>query len=90
MKYFSSDLHLNHANIIKYCSRPCTAENQNEWIYSLFDHLQKDDELYLLGDLMFKPTLQMVKEFFQYFKDKGVVLNIVLGNHDEPYMNMLY
>ena len=57
MKYFSSDLHLNHANIIKYCSRPCTAENQNEWIYSLFDHLQKDDELYLLGDLMFKPTL---------------------------------
>lgn len=90
MKYFSSDLHLNHANIIKYCSRPCTAENQNEWIYSLFDHLQKDDELYLLGDLMFKPTLQMMKEFFQYFKDKGVVLNIVLGNHDEPYLNMLY
>mgnify|MGYP002717615891 FL=1 len=90
MKYFSSDLHLNHANIIKYCSRPCTPENHNEWIYSLFDHLQEGDELYLLGDLMFKPTLQMIKDFFQFFKDKGVTLYIVLGNHDEPYLSMLY
>lgn len=90
MKYFSADLHLNHANIIRYCSRPCTNENHNEWIYQKFDHLKEGDQLYLLGDVMFKPSRALLKQFFQYFKDKGVELEIVIGNHDESFVFMMY
>lgn len=89
MKYFTSDLHLFHDNIIKYCHRPCTPDIHYEWIMKHFEHLQQGDELYILGDLIFKPTRENVQKFFQYFKDKGVILYIIVGNHDEKFVNLL-
>lgn len=91
MIHFSSDLHLSHKNIIKYCNRPCTEEEHNQWIMSKFDHLKSGDILYLLGDIScnFRIKLQEFIKFFTYFKDKGVLVYIALGNHDEKFANMI-
>lgn len=91
MIYYSSDLHLDHKNIIKYCNRPCTEENHNEWIMSKFDHLKEGDILYLLGDIScnFRIKLKDFVTFFTYFADKKVILFLALGNHDEKFEKMM-
>lgn len=89
MRYFSSDLHINHSNIIKYCNRPCTVETHKEWLYSQFKHLKQGDHLGLLGDLIFKAKLADMVEFFGLIHDQGAGLDIAIGNHDEPFFNMM-
>jgi calcineurin-like phosphoesterase family protein len=55
MIWFSSDWHLGHTNIIKYCDRPFDDSQQmdrailNNYILNIND----DDQVYLLGDLGF-------------------------------------
>lgn len=90
MIYFSSDLHLFHSNIINHCNRPCTEEEHEEWIMNKFSHLKEGDVLYILGDLFYKRVrLQDFIKFFNYFKEKGVILYICLGNHDDPFENII-
>lgn len=91
MIYWISDLHLHHDNIIDYCNRPCTKENHNEWIMSHFEPLKAEDTLYILGDITCnsRVKLNFFVRFFSYFKDKGVLLYIAIGNHDERYEGMM-
>lgn len=93
MIYFSADLHLNHDNIIKYCKRPVPegdTQAHNQWLKNFFVNFKQGDTLYLLGDIWFRPSRMEIKEFFQLLKDQGVTLYIVVGNHDEKILNMLY
>jgi calcineurin-like phosphoesterase family protein len=53
MKYFSSDWHLFHRNVIKFSDRPFKTldEMNQEIIRRAFSKLKAGDSLYLLGDI---------------------------------------
>lgn len=93
MKWFSSDWHLFHKNIIKYSDRPFkNVDEMNSKILSMFDLLTKDgDDVYFLGDFAFlKPKNEKkVEEYLKKITDK-VNLYITYGNHDNYYMKKLY
>ena len=80
--YFSSDLHIGHANIIKYCKRPCTVEEHTAWILSIVnDTLCDDDVMYNLGDFMVgrKVKLPALQEIISQLKGTW---KFIIGNHD--------
>ena len=54
--FFSSDYHLSHFNIIKYCNRPFkSVDEMNETIIKKFNERVKEDDLvFFLGDFCFK------------------------------------
>lgn len=51
--WYTSDLHLGHANIVKFCDRPWdTVDQMNEGIVQRWNNVvAPDDEVYVLGDL---------------------------------------
>lgn len=74
--FFTSDLHLNHNNIIKYCNRPYeTVDLMNEDIVSSWNKVVSDEDVvYALGDIGFG-NLSMLSQL----KGKKIFLQ---GNHD--------
>lgn len=79
MKYFTSDTHFGHANIIRYCQRPfaSVAEMDAVMIQNIQSTLTEDDELYFLGDWSMS--------YHQYTlirRLKFCHLYFILGNHD--------
>jgi calcineurin-like phosphoesterase family protein len=80
--WFTSDLHLGHANIIKYCKRPFkSVEEMNEKIISNFNaKVKPDDVVYVIGDFCFRAKEGID---YKYWVDK---LNgnyvFICGNHD--------
>lgn len=91
MKYFlTSDWHLGHFNIIKYCSRPFkTLEEMNNTIISNHNsRVKADDIVFFVGDFCFKNSLGgkvgegvpvKAKEYLAKLNGKFVFIN---GNHD--------
>ena len=79
MKYFTADLHLGHANIIKYCDRPFKdANHMDQQIIENFQSVVKPgDELYILGDLSF--DVEKALHFLRFVHCQHF---IVWGNHD--------
>lgn len=79
MKYFTADLHLGHANIIKYCNRPfATTEEMDHAIRQNFiNTIKPGDELYILGDISF--DVERAREFLLWVPGQKF---IVWGNHD--------
>ncbi|MBM4253561.1 MAG: hypothetical protein FJ146_16455 [Deltaproteobacteria bacterium] len=81
MKYFTSDTHFGHYNIIKYCSRPfaSTAEMDAVMMANLQPSIGEDDELYFLGDWAMNVLL-----YAQIKNIRFKHLYFILGNHDRP------
>jgi calcineurin-like phosphoesterase family protein len=79
--WFTSDWHLNHTNIIKYCNRPFdNVFEMNEAIINNYNELVKDDDIvYNLGDVCFKSSYGYLKGLLERFNGSIIV---VLGNHD--------
>lgn len=77
MIWFTADLHLGHANIIKYCRRPfSTVDEMNEAIVSNWNAAVKpQDSVWVLGDFALKEAWTWVPRL------NGSVF-LVLGNHD--------
>lgn len=81
--YFSSDLHLNHENIIKYCSRPFKdKEHMNKEIIRRWnERVKEEDTVFHIGDFCFKASGTHIKA-----KDWEKQLNrriiFLKGNHD--------
>lgn len=90
MQYFiTSDLHLGHANIIKYCNRPFkNVKHMNDTIIGRWnERIKPEDIVYHVGDFCFKNS---------YDGEKGLRLNslywksllngniiFIKGNHDK-------
>lgn len=95
--YITSDLHLTHKNIIKYCNRPyeMTPEGiskMKEDLLSMYDELPESCHIWNLGDLFdTKPhSLDEAKEVVARMKGKKGLrkLYLIIGNHDicsEPF-----
>ena len=78
--WFTADLHLGHANIIKYCNRPFNnvREMDNEIIKNFQTILKSGDTLFILGDLTWDENI--ARRFFTTFPD--IKIHLILGNHD--------
>ena len=77
--FFTSDLHLYHANVIRYCARPFTSvEEMNEIIVKNWNEtVGPDDTVYCLGD--FAMAFRPVETFTARLMGKKY---LVPGNHD--------
>ena len=85
MIYFTSDLHFGHENAITFTNRPfANLEEMNEaLIGNINDVVQKDDELWILGDFAYKIDRQSVRELRDQISCRHV--HLVYGNHDRDY-----
>jgi calcineurin-like phosphoesterase family protein len=83
MIYFTADLHLNHANIIKYCNRPFqSVEDMDAILIRNWNSTVRDcDTVYLLGDLAYKagPSIEALLDQLN-----GIIV-LIKGNHETPH-----
>lgn len=80
MRFFTSDLHFYHKNVIEFCKRPWLdnlAMNQG-LIENWNRTVGVDDEIFILGDMFFCGT-NRAKEIMQRLNGKKF---LILGNHD--------
>lgn len=78
-RFFISDLHLGHSNIIKYQQRPfASLDEMHEILINNWNAVvSPDDEVYILGDFAFRATDIMLLGLRLQGK-----LKLVPGNHD--------
>lgn len=86
MRWFTSDLHLGHTNIIKYTNRPFwTADQMNETLVDRWNAVvDTEDEVWVLGDVALGPireTLSLVERL----NGHKVLLP---GNHDRIWKGL--
>jgi calcineurin-like phosphoesterase family protein len=81
--FFTADLHLNHANIIKYCNRPFkTVQEMNQTIINRWNEVVTDeDQVYLLGDFGFGPP-HLMNRLLSCLKGQ---IFLIWGNHDRVW-----
>lgn len=79
-KFFTSDLHLFHKNIMKYCNRSFSSvEKMNETIISNWNNVVSEkDEVYILGDV----TFGNIDETINILKKLKGKKHLIIGNHD--------
>lgn len=78
-KWYTSDQHFFHANILKYCNRPWeTVEEMNEALIENHNKVVKpNDDVYMLGDFCFRfdQAMDIVPKL-------NGNLHLIIGNHD--------
>lgn len=86
MKYFTSDWHIGHENVIKFSDRPFKSiEAMNQTIIDMvLDTVKKGDEIFFLGDLGYSP--EPLERLFKNLP-KRVNFNWVIGNHDKKLLS---
>lgn len=90
MKYFVSDTHFNHSNIIKLGHRPFNDvhEMNDALIENWNKKVRKNDEVYFLGDA----GLGHGKEFSKLLRKQLFALNgrihFIVGNHDKETLKV--
>jgi calcineurin-like phosphoesterase family protein len=80
--WFTSDFHLGHSNIIRFCKRPfANAHEMNEAIVERMNSCVKpDDTLYFLGDFCLGSP-RYVTEYRERLACKTI--HFIEGNHDK-------
>lgn len=83
MRFYTSDLHFGHENIIKYCDRPYTsAVSMDDDIMTRWnDEVAEDDEVWVLGDLALG---KLESSLARVAKLRGKI-TLVPGNHDQVW-----
>jgi len=89
MIYFTSDFHLGHKNIIKYCDRPFkdVEEMDKTIIERFFEKVEGGDTVFFLGDLTF--SRNRAKDFFIKVKDRDINFTFIIGNHDKQIKGVI-
>lgn len=89
LTYITSDLHFYHTNIIKYCNRPYSEDNEglskmNEDMLAAFDALPEGSTIINNGDICLNSdvTFEDLKFLVSRMKYNNKKLWIILGNHD--------
>lgn len=84
-QWFTSDWHISHANIQKYCpdTRPnCTPEAMNQVLMdNITAQVRPGDIIYNLGDVSFA-SKEVTRDHLMYIKSLGVEHHLIFGNHD--------
>ena len=87
MIFFTADLHLGHANIIRHCARPFSS------VYEMDEHLiaawnsrvGTKDSVYVVGDFIFRNSVSP-NEYLNRLNGKK---HIILGNHDKDWVKKI-
>jgi calcineurin-like phosphoesterase family protein len=91
MRYFlTSDLHLGHANIIRYCMRPFSdCEKMDEALIRNWNQrVKSEDSVFILGDFCFKKKQDLgtatgsTKNANFYLEKLNGNKTLIKGNHD--------
>lgn len=87
MLYFTSDLHIGHANVIKFCERPFKdLDEMHEVLINNYNSVVTDkDEVWFLGDLVYRADNDQIK-LYRHFRGHK---HVVWGNHDKKYRSLL-
>ncbi|HRE00676.1 MAG TPA: metallophosphoesterase family protein [Ilumatobacteraceae bacterium] len=82
-RFFTSDLHFGHANVIGYCGRPFHGVGQmNAAMVAAWNTVVgPDDEVWVLGDL----AMGKLDESLQCAAQLVGRKHLVIGNHDRPF-----
>lgn len=82
MKYYISDTHFYHENIIRMCNRPYnnTQEMNEDIIHKWNNKVKPNDEVYILGDFVYKTSQQNA---FTILKQLNGKKYFIRGNHDK-------
>jgi calcineurin-like phosphoesterase family protein len=84
--FITSDYHLGHNNIIKYCNRPFKNVDDMNWtIIKNYNNVVKQDDLcYNLGDVIFTGGTEYGKEKFNYYLRHLNGRHVIIkGNHEK-------
>ena len=83
--FLIADLHLGHANIIRYCSRPFFVSDVREMDHVLIKNwnytISSTSRVYYLGDLRYGKEALPALQYRQKLKGH---ITFIEGNHDEP------
>lgn len=86
MRWFTSDTHFGHTNIIKYCNRPF--ENAGIMDATIIanwnERVAPDDTVYHLGDVFFTSP-ERARHILSVLNGKKI---LILGNHDRSGTKM--
>ena len=88
--FFTSDLHLDHGNIIKYCNRPFTdpLSMTEQLILNWNNQVSTDDCVFVLGDFLWNKDIDRLNSVTNRLNGKKVLIK---GNHDyfedQDYLN---
>ena len=82
MIYFTADTHFFHSNIINLCDRPFknVDEMNKVLIRNWNSYITELDEIYILGDFLFKGTGAQANAILNTLKGKKYLIR---GNHDK-------
>ncbi len=83
--FLIADLHLGHANIIRYCSRPFLFSDSREMDHVLIKNwnytIAPKTRIYCLGDLRYGPDAEPATQYQKRLRGDIVFIR---GNHDDP------
>ncbi|OTA15751.1 3',5'-cyclic adenosine monophosphate phosphodiesterase CpdA [Xenorhabdus vietnamensis] len=82
MIYFTSDTHFCHSNVINLCERPFKSVHHmnNTLIHNWNAYVTKRDEIYILGDFLYRGTGQDANQILHRLNGKKFLIR---GNHDK-------
>ena len=84
MIFYTSDLHLGHANVIRFDKRPfADVEEMDQYIIARWnERVSEDDTVYILGDICHRNS----RDSSWYLKQLKGHKILILGNHDNPIL----
>lgn len=84
-KFYIGDLHFGHRNVIQFDGRPfASVEEMDQMLIEYWKmRVQKDDEVYVLGDFCFRSDKGPV----WYLRQLSGKKFLVVGNHDNLIVN---
>ena len=85
MIFFTSDLHLGHANIIRLCNRPfADVEEMDRSLIERWNRKVKESDIvYLVGDIVWDK--RKVPGYMEQLRGRKILISS--GNHDAPWAN---
>ena len=85
MNYYIGDLHFGHQNIIKFDKRPyeLVEDMDDDLIYQWNKVINKDDDVYILGDMSWHGPTETENILKQLKGNK----HLVIGNHDHIWLS---
>ena len=79
--WFTSDLHFGHKNIIEYCNRPWTFEQQDEELVKRWNsRVGLFDQVFHLGDFTFAGR-KKANSIIELIKSLNGQITFIKGNH---------
>lgn len=84
MIFYTADLHLGHANVIRHCDRPFRdADEMDSALIERWNRkVHRNDTVYIIGDFIFR-CHRPPEEYFDLLKGKK---HLILGNHDKFWL----